>query len=79
VELSHGQYYLKYLSLPLYFSYFMCVFYLYMFLTPLFSPLPDAIRDMNEKLKAELMHLDGEIHHHQVISHHRPAGYNGMR
>lgn len=33
---------------------------------------------MNEKLKQELAHLDGEIHHHHVINHHR-GGYNNIR
>ncbi|KAL4223590.1 Kinesin-related protein 12 [Mactra antiquata] len=43
------------------------------------STSSDAIRDMNEKLKQELMQLDGEIHHHQVINHHRTNNAYGSQ
>ena len=39
----------------------------------------DAIRDMNEKLKQELMQLEGEIHHvhHQNINSRGNYGSQG--
>ena len=32
------------------------------------SIFPDAIRDMNEKLKQELAQLEGQIHQHAAIN-----------
>lgn len=34
------------------------------------SSSSDAIRDMNERLKNELIQLEGEIQHHTIVNHH---------